>query len=140
MDAVSIGITTGLTWVTKDVEEQTMQANDGAGLTPHVQPIFMLNIRWMMDVVFHDGCRCLWRDVKMPALPPVRCVVSTPAVEYDCIDVKKIWYMESLQLFVVEFEMYDIKTCMDMNLAQFEVVGWKESRVGSDWADAAFSA
>lgn len=92
----------------------------------------MLNVRLMLDVFFPDGCRCFFRDIQMPALPPVGCIFSTSG-DFDCMDVKNIWYMEDMMIFVVELEDYDIKHCPDANADDFLNYGWIEEERSVAW-------
>ena len=105
---------------------------------PLINVRFMLNVRVFMTVRFHEGLREFWRDTKMPALPPVGCVFSSDSIEDDCVDVVKIWYIEELQLFVVELEDYDIRTQIHMHDDFFISKGWKQNSA-ANWIMTPFS-
>lgn len=93
----------------------------------------MIKVRLIVTVMFHNGAVCFFRDIQMPALPPVGCVISSTSGEHDCMDVKRIWYLEELSIFVAELEEYDIRHIRTANTEEFTADGWTEETRSVAW-------
>lgn len=91
-----------------------------------------MNIRLLLHVVLASGIHALWRDITMPALPPIKSFFTTSWEDLDCLTVEYIWYQESLQLFVIEFEEYDIHQSPDCELNPFIAAGWNKSTMNEE--------
>ena len=92
----------------------------------------MITVRLMVDVIFHTGATCFFRDIEMPALPQVGCVFSSTG-DHDCMEVKRVWYLEPLSLFVAELETYDIRNVLTANAESFLADGWIEETKNTAW-------